>query len=192
MSSAPGGPAEPEPDQEREAQGVARRIARTRAQDVARRVHGKPPPPVTGPRYAGLVTRVIAFVVDAAIINGVAAIVAAAAALVLALFPLGHQARTVIAAIGAAVFVVWMVGYFATFWATTGQTPGNRVMHVQVMRASGARLKPRVALLRVGGLVLAALPLFLGFAPILLTDRRRGLADWIADTVVVRTEDSPT
>jgi uncharacterized RDD family membrane protein YckC len=38
---------------------------------------------------------------------------------------------------------------------------------------------------RVAGLVLAALPLFAGFVPILFNDRRRGLADWMADTVVV-------
>jgi uncharacterized RDD family membrane protein YckC len=39
---------------------------------------------------------------------------------------------------------------------------------------------------RVAGLVLAALPLFAGFIPILLNERRRGFADWLADTVVVR------
>jgi uncharacterized RDD family membrane protein YckC len=49
----------------------------------------------------------------------------------------------------------------------------------------GDRLRPRRAFLRMLGLVAAALPLFAGFVPILLTDRRRGLADWIADTVVV-------
>jgi uncharacterized RDD family membrane protein YckC len=60
-------------------------------------------------------------------------------------------------------------------------------MQIRVERPDGHELRPGRALLRVGGVVLAALPLFAGFIPILLTDRRRGLADWIADTVVVRT-----
>jgi uncharacterized RDD family membrane protein YckC len=139
--------------------------------------------------YVGLVTRTVAFVVDAAILNAVAALVAAAAALVLSLFPLGETVRTAIAAVAGALFFAWVIGYFATFWATTGQTPGGRVMQIRVTRCGGARLKPRRALVRVVGLVLAALPLFAGFVPILLNDRRRGFADWLADTVVVRAAD---
>jgi hypothetical protein len=44
-------------------------------------------------------------------------------------------------------------------------------------------------MVRVVGVVLAALPLFAGFVPVLFTDRRRGLADWLADTVVVNDQD---
>lgn len=160
-------------------------------QDVARRVHGAPPPVKTGPEYVGLVTRTIAIVVDAAIINTVAAIVAAAAALVISIFPLGHAAHTVLVAVGGAAFFVWVVAYFTTFWSTTGQTPGNRVMQIRVTSADGSGLKPRRALLRVIGLLLAAIPLFAGYVPILFNDRRRGLADWIADTVVVSAPPPP-
>jgi uncharacterized RDD family membrane protein YckC len=155
-------------------------------QDVAERVHGTPPVEVSAPIYVGLVTRAIAFVVDAAIINSVAAVVAAAAALVISVFPVTHTFHTVLVAIGGALFFLWLVGYFTTFWATTGQTPGNRLMHIRVTRPDGRPLKPRRSLLRVGGLLLAAIPLFAGFLPILFNDRRRGLADWIADTVVAR------
>jgi len=140
--------------------------------------------------YVGLVTRTVAFVVDAAILNAVAAVVAAAAALVLSLFPLGHDVRTVIVAVSGALFFAWVIGYFAIFWATTGQTPGERVMQIRVTRCGGAGLRPRRALVRIAGLVLAALPLFAGFVPILLNDRRRGFADWLADTVVVRAVDA--
>jgi uncharacterized RDD family membrane protein YckC len=159
------------------------------AQEVARRVHGTPPVAASSPRYVGLVTRAIAFVVDAAIVNGVAAVTAASVVLVLSLFPISHNLRTVLVAIGGAAFFVWVVAYFATFWGTTGQTPGNRVMRIRVTRPSGGRLRPRRAILRVVGVVLAALPLFAGFIPILFTDRRRGFADWLADTVVVNDQD---
>jgi uncharacterized RDD family membrane protein YckC len=41
------------------------------------------------------------------------------------------------------------------------------------------------SLLRLMGLVLAIVPLFAGFLPVLFTDRRRGLPDFLAGTVVV-------
>jgi uncharacterized RDD family membrane protein YckC len=160
--------------------------ARARAQIAAQQMHAATaPPPPAGPVYIGLVTRAVAIVVDAAVINLVAAVVAASAALVISVFPLGHSAHTALVAVGGFIFVAWLVGYFATFWVTTGQTPGNRVMHIRVQRADGGLLRPVRALLRVGGLFLAALPLFAGFVPILFNARRRGLPDWIADTVVV-------
>jgi uncharacterized RDD family membrane protein YckC len=158
---------------------------RERAQVAARQVHVPAAPPPPAPSYVGLVTRVVAFVVDAAILNAVAAIVAASAALVISVFPISHTVHTVLVAIGGVVYFAWLIGYFATFWATTGQTPGNRVMRIRVTRPDGTRVRPVRALLRVAGLALAALPLFAGFVPVLFNDRRRGLADWMADTVVV-------
>jgi uncharacterized RDD family membrane protein YckC len=94
----------------------------------------------------------------------------------------------VLIALGGFIFFVWVVAYFVTFWATTGQTPGNRVMQIRVERAGGGTLKPRWALVRMVGLALAAFPLFAGFLPILFNERRRGLADWMANTVVVRSQ----
>jgi uncharacterized RDD family membrane protein YckC len=41
------------------------------------------------------------------------------------------------------------------------------------------------SLARMVGLVLAIVPLFIGFIPVLFTERRRGLADYLAGTVVV-------
>ena len=46
-------------------------------------------------------------------------------------------------------------------------------------------LTPRRALARFGALLLAALPLLAGFLPVLVDDRRRGLHDMLAGTVVV-------
>jgi uncharacterized RDD family membrane protein YckC len=159
---------------------------------VARRVHGSPPPVViTVPEYAGLVTRAIAGAVDAALVNAIAAIVAAATALVISVFPVSHQIHTVLVAIGGVAFFIWVVAYFTTFWSTTGQTPGNRLMEIRVTRDDGGPLKPRWALLRVIGVGLAVIPLFAGFLPILFTERRRGLQDWLADTVVVRVPRDP-
>jgi uncharacterized RDD family membrane protein YckC len=160
------------------------------AQRVAERTHGAPPPPP--PRFEGLVTRTIAFALDAAIVNAVALAVGAAVALALSILHLPGWVRTTAIAIGGAAFAVWVVGYFVTFWATTGQTPGNRILHIRVRRAAAAGepapLRPARALLRFAALVLAAIPLFAGFLPILFDDRRRGLHDMLAGTVVVGAE----
>ena len=171
--------------------GAVGRITPERAQDIARRVHGTPPPPASEPRYIGLVTRAIAFAIDAAIVNLVAVVVAGAAALILSIFPLGHNAKTVFVAVGGFLWFVWLMAYFATFWATTGQTPGNRLMRIRVQRPSGLPLGPKRAFLRLIGVTIAALPLFAGFVPVLFNDRRRGLADWLVDTVVVSAEEQP-
>jgi uncharacterized RDD family membrane protein YckC len=89
------------------------------------------------------------------------------------------------------LFFLWSAAYFVIFWSSTGQTPGNRVMQIRVVRGDdGALLRPWRSLLRLGGLMLAALPLFLGFVPILLNERRRGLQDVIAGSVVVGSDAS--
>jgi len=136
-------------------------------------------------RYAGLTTRWIAFVVDAALISLVAFLVGAGTALVVSLFHFSNEARTLLKEIGGAAYILWAAGYFVGFWSATGQTPGDRVMQIRVVTASFERVKPRRAIVRCVGLVLAALPLFLGYVPILFDRRRRGFADWLARTVVL-------
>ncbi|HEY6758139.1 MAG TPA: RDD family protein [Baekduia sp.] len=144
-----------------------------------------PPAPPRPVPYVGLVTRGIAFALDAAIINAVAITVSALMALILSMFSDPGWLKTFVVAAGAVAYVLWLVGYFVFFWTTTGQTPGDRMMRFRVRSNSGGRLKPRRALLRFVALVLAALPLFAGFLMILFDRRRRGLHDWIARTVVV-------
>jgi uncharacterized RDD family membrane protein YckC len=139
-------------------------------------------------RYVGLVTRAIAFALDAAIINVVAILTAAAISLTLSVVKVPHDVHTAVAAVGGVAYVVWTVAYFVTFWSTTGQTPGNRVMRIRVQAASGGRLPPRRAFLRFLGIILATVPLFAGFLPILVDDRRRGIHDMLARTVVLDAE----
>lgn len=139
--------------------------------------------------YVGLVTRAIAFAIDAALINAVAIVTSAVVALTFSVLTIPEDLRTVAIAIGGALYLLWTIGYFATFWTTTGQTPGNRALRIRVTAADGESLLPRRALLRFAGLTLAALPLFAGFLLILVDDRRRGLHDLIARTVVIEVAD---
>jgi uncharacterized RDD family membrane protein YckC len=137
--------------------------------------------------YAGLVTRAIAYAIDAGVINLVALLVGAVVGLALSLLHgLPGNLEAVVAAILGVVYVLWTIGYFVLFWSTTGQTLGARVMRIRVVEArGGGRLKPLRAVVRVIGLVLATLPLFAGFIIMLWDDRRRCLQDRMARTVVV-------
>ncbi|MBV8942681.1 MAG: RDD family protein [Solirubrobacterales bacterium] len=143
------------------------------------------PSPIDELRYIGLITRGIAFVIDAALISLVVFLVGAAVALIGSLFHFPHQLKDILAVIGGVAYVLWAAGYFIGFWSTTGQTPGDRVMHIRVVTEGGERIKPRRGIVRCVGLILATLPLFIGYLPILVDRRRRGFADWLAGTVVV-------
>jgi uncharacterized RDD family membrane protein YckC len=156
-----------------------------RARAVAARVHGEPPSRAA-PRYEGLVTRGLAFAVDAAVIDVVAIAVAAVVGLAVSVLEIPDSVQKLLLAAGGVLFVIWSVAYFVTFWSTTGQTPGNRLLEIRVCRADdGGILRPRRALLRLVCLALAAIPLFAGFLPILVDNRRRGVHDMLAGTVVV-------
>jgi uncharacterized RDD family membrane protein YckC len=135
--------------------------------------------------YVGLVTRLLAFSLDALIVNAAALVVGAAVGLALSMVSLPDALRALLVAVGGVAYVLWSAGFFIVFWSTTGQTPGNRLLRIRVLASGGGRLKPRRALLRFVGLTLAALPLMLGYLMILFDDRRRGLHDVLARSVVV-------
>jgi uncharacterized RDD family membrane protein YckC len=143
---------------------------------------------VPGP-YVGLVTRAIAFALDAALLNVVALLTAAVVGLTFSVVSIPDWLRTVAIAASSVLYVLWIVGYFVVFWSTTGQTPGSRVLRIRVRATSGERLLPRRAVVRFIGLTLAAIPLFAGYLVILVDDRRRGLHDRLARTVVVDAEE---
>src|SRR4051812_25111031 len=137
--------------------------------------------------YAGLVTRAIAAAIDALLIDLAALFVAAVVALVLSIFPITHDTKAVLAVIGGVLFAVWVIAYFVTFWTTTGQTPGDRTRHSQAIREAGGALGPWRAAPRLVAAVVGLISL-LGYVPILLNVRRRGLHDWMAETVVIEAQ----
>jgi uncharacterized RDD family membrane protein YckC len=166
-------------------------LSRRRARAVAARVHESAQEQTAEVRYEGLVTRGIAFAIDAAIIDLVAIVVAGAVALALSVLSVPTDSLdTVLIAVGSLLFLAWSIGYFVTFWSTTGQTPGSRLMRITVCSADdGSILRPRRAAFRFACLILAAIPLLAGFLPILFDDRRRGVHDMLAGTVVVAAPD---
>jgi uncharacterized RDD family membrane protein YckC len=153
-------------------------------------VHPAPQPPADATEvsdaYAGMVTRVLAFALDALIVNAVALAVGLAVGLGLSVLHLPSDVDAVIAAVAGGAWIVWSVAYFVFFWSSTGQTPGDRVMRIRVVDARGGdALGVRQAALRFVGLFLAALPLLAGLWMMLWDERRRCLQDRIARTLVL-------
>jgi uncharacterized RDD family membrane protein YckC len=142
--------------------------------------------------YGGLVTRTIAFALDVVIVDVAALTVGAIVAIALSPLHLPDDVSTVLLAVGAALAVVWFVGYFAWFWSVAGQTPGDRVLGLRVVQATTGRpLRWPRAALRVGALILSAIPFCAGFLMILFDDRRRALHDRLVGTVVLYVTDQP-
>lgn len=164
---------------------------------AALRVRGSRRTKVVLPRYAGFATRLVAFMLDAVVINLVAAMTAAGVALALSIFSvqnstLVHDIQDAAPWLVATVFVVWSVAYFVTFWSTTGQTPGDRVMGIMVLREDeDGHLHAVKAFIRFWAMIACAIPFGAGFLPILTNDRCRGLHDRAAGSVVVRADPPP-
>jgi uncharacterized RDD family membrane protein YckC len=147
----------------------------------------QPAPPIPTPAYVGLVTRAVAFVIDAVLILLVELIIGVSGVVIITVLHLPKEINAILAVLGGVIYIVWSISYFVGFWCVTGQTPGARVMQFRVVKAEGGLLGPRRAVVRCIGLLLAALPLFAGYLLILFDRRRRGFQDRLARTVVVRT-----
>jgi uncharacterized RDD family membrane protein YckC len=165
---------------------VGRQIARATArlddllERFARRVLRRPRAEPT--KSVGLVTRALAVLVDAAIIN---AGFLGAAAVVAALFG-SDGVSTLGFAFGTGAWILVIYLYAMTFWSLAGQTPGMRFLGIRIEHDGSPRLGPRRARRRLFGALLALLPLGLGFLGLVTRDDRRGWHDRRADTDVVR------
>ena len=78
------------------------------------------------------------------------------------------------------------VAYHVVFVGGCGQTLGKMALGIAVVRRDGGTAGYGRAMLRCLGGLLAVACFGLGYAGILFTAERRGLADWLAGTRVVR------
>jgi uncharacterized RDD family membrane protein YckC len=134
--------------------------------------------------YAGIATRAVAFTIDVALSQAIFIVGAALLSLIASVVGELRPQWLVAILAGAGWFLV-LGGYFVGFWSVTGQTPGMRVMQVRVLTAAGTPPGFWRSSVRLVGLAIAIIPLFAGFLPVLVDDRRRGLADFLTGTVVV-------
>jgi uncharacterized RDD family membrane protein YckC len=141
--------------------------------------------------YAGFVSRLVAFFVDSVIISvslGVAAGVISTAADVISLqgaIDLPSWSGSLRFTLAGIVVALFTVLYFVLFWSFGGRTPGKALMGLRVVTTDGERLIPRRALLRFIGYVASTAIFCFGFAMILADNRRQGLHDKLARSLVI-------
>jgi uncharacterized RDD family membrane protein YckC len=163
---------------------AARGRARRADDSLERIVHRRPATDGSSPSYGGLVTRGSAFVVDALLINLVFVVGGALIGLVASLF--GElRPQWLVGLLASFAWAGLVALYFVGFWATIGQTPGMRLLRLRVVHGSGQELPVWRACVRLVGLVLAIIPMFAGFVPVLFDGERRALQDYLAGTAVV-------
>jgi uncharacterized RDD family membrane protein YckC len=133
-----------------------------------------------------LVTRSLALGVDLLAINAAIGVIGAVIGLVAG--ALGAGDLNLDAGVVAALLGVWWLlvsSYLILFWTLVGQTPGMSLMHLRVVGRDGRRPGLGQSIVRLVGMVLAAIPLMAGYALILFDDRRQGLQDKLARTFVL-------
>ena len=157
--------------------GLRRRAER--ADDAAERRFRKRQ--VANVPFAGVATRAVGLAIDVLFAQIIfltgAALVGLVASLVGDLRP-----AWLVAALAAAGWALVSGTYFVLFWTAAGQTPGMRLMRLRVSDRRGQPPSLGRSVVRFFGLLLAIVPLFAGFLPVLFDDRRRGLQDYLAGT----------
>ena len=147
------------------------------------------PPNLVG-HYAGFASRAIALVIDYLIILLLLFIMvwfinSIPNLLNLQVINLNWLNSTVIFVSSTAFTLIIIYTYFNFFWFLTGQTLGNAVMGIRVVRTNGRRVGFLRGLVRSIGYLLAFIPLGLGFLWVLGDDRRQGWHDKLAGTYVI-------
>ncbi len=109
------------------------------------------------PQYAGFWIRFVAFIIDM-IIMGVLSIT-----------------------------VIGGIIYMPVMWAWKGATVGQLALGMKVVRAAdGGPLSIGTAILRYIGLIIAAIPIYIGLIWVAFDGKKQGWADKIAGTVVIK------
>lgn len=157
-----------------------------------------PPPPPPGfaypVRYAGLVQRFAASVVDLILLGVLTLLLAlpfglTAAALSLSVGMPGWWVGLLFGPLLLLMFLLWVL-YFTYFESTTGQTLGKLLFGLKVVDLRTGRPPDAArAFVRTLLRVVDWLPAFylLGFFVAALTSQRQRLGDMLAETIVLRT-----
>ena len=152
-----------------------------------------PPPPVWDARppgsevtgYGGFWIRVVAYLIDAILLGFAGWLIA------LAFGGNGFMAANPVDGLdltsnAVSLVVGWL--YFALLESSErGATVGKMAVGLRVVTATGQRLSFLHATGRYFAKVISAIILGIGFIMVAFTDRKRGLHDMIADTLVVKT-----
>jgi uncharacterized RDD family membrane protein YckC len=141
--------------------------------------------PRAGPTpYGGIASRAIALATDAALTIVILMSITGVMALVASLVG-GIRPEWLVGALLGSGWMLLTGAYFVLFWSAAGQTPGMRLLRLRVRGPNGNAPSVGRSFVRLIALLIAIVPLLAGFIPVLFTERRRGLHDFLAGTVVV-------
>jgi len=85
---------------------------------------------------------------------------------------------------GASIFAF----YFIFFHASSGQTPGKKLLHLKVVGTDHKPIDMKKSVNRFLGYIVSALPLYFGFIMVAFNRKKQGLHDIIARTQVIKTD----
>src|SRR5207237_1403199 len=122
---------------------------------------------------AGFWIRLVAFIIDAIVLGIVSSILNSI------LFA-GDQAR------GSGLNTLIGLAYVLYFWSSygQGQTIGNRIMKVRVVKTDGSELSLMDAFIRYVGLIISCIVIFIGVIWVAFDANKQGWHDKIASTYV--------
>jgi len=135
----------------------------------------------------GFGRRLVAILIDGALVFILSFIVAAAVS-VIPLF-IGWLIPIPVTALIVPAGLLFSVIYFAGAWQKSGQTIGNMVVGIKVVGQDGSRLSWGKALLRYLGYIVSGIVASIGFLWVAFDRKRQGWHDKIAGTYVIRIED---
>ncbi|MEW6440977.1 MAG: RDD family protein [bacterium] len=143
--------------------------------------------------FAGFWIRVVAYVIDSAILFLVMALLFAVGVFGYtkgsATHPFEHFSSWRFEgpwnAFNLFAFIL-MMAYFTYFLGKTGQTPGKKICGLRVIRTDGGNVSYAQAALRTLGYYINQLTLFIGFLWVAVDPRKQGLHDKIAGTLEIR------
>lgn len=136
-------------------------------------------------RYAGPVSRLLAFLADSAFVSilfGSALALLSAAIDVATPWKLDLSKDNWIVALS---YFAWWGIYLGNGWLLRSKSPGMALLGLRIVRGDGSELDQRHALIRLVAFPLGFLTLGAGFVGIIIGRRRTALYDRIADTAVI-------
>ncbi len=134
--------------------------------------------------YGGFVTRLVAFVVDIAIIIVTISLMGGAATLLEDFLSFSNMTAKLLNFLVGVGSLLLMQGYYILFWMLIGQTPGKYLMGLRIVRLDGSRVTIGVCIRRLIGYYISAI-LFIGYIMVLFDDRRQAFHDKFAGTFVI-------
>jgi len=144
---------------------------------------------MTGTHYGGFSRRILAFLIDNALLQ-VAVMIVFILGLLMVGYEIDVEGDIGISSLLASYYataVVMNLFYFTWFHGITGQTIGKRILGLKVIRTTGEPVNPGMAFLRWVGYIVSSMIFYLGFIWIAFDKKKQGWHDKIAGTIVIKT-----